>query len=267
MAFKKAPHGTTRQVPTSGTIISGKPDAIFLRNKYQTELDNAHASIVNMVHYIEDENKELKEVYNRAQGLKRDIEAHEKERANLYDSLGNLLNKETDFEKKMWETTQKGRKVKSVTIKQKFKDSDIEEMRYDSMLEYLKQYPEYASKSTFKKITEKIDEKEREIRFAKKSYHYAVSRYNHLLSLFEKNLTKADDKFVAYDKVLQEGEKKLSETRYRKSMFYKLASEKTKAEVNLDTLQHRVEQFRHTLDIIKREHSQNKSREFVEMEY
>ena len=66
---------------------------------------------------------------------------------------------------------------------------------------------------------------------------------------------------------MKEGEEKLAKTRYRKSIFYKLATEKTKAETNLDTLTHRPEQFMNTLKILKREHSETKGKSFKEMEY
>lgn len=267
MKYGRVPFNTTKQIPEKGNIISGRKDAIFLRNKYQTELDNAHASIVNMVHRIEESNARLKEQYNYAQSVKRNIEAHEEERNSLYETLENLLKRETDFESKMWKDTQKGRKVKSVTIKQKFNESDIDEMKYDSMLEYLKQYPEYASKASFRKIIDKIEEKEREIRREKQQYNQSVSKYNYFLSLFEKDIQKSEDKFAAYDKILSEAKKKIGETRYIKSVFYKFASEKTKAEVNVDMLHHRVEQFKNTLNIIKSELSENKRRKFVEMNY
>jgi len=269
MTFKHVEFDTTPQYEPRGISgrVTGYNDAVFLRNKYQKELDNAHAAAVNMIHYVEDQNSELKSQYNYALGLKRDIGAHEEERAKSYDALGNLLTKETNFEDKMWQTTQKGRKVKSVTIKQKFKDSDIDEMRYDSMMEYLKQYPEYASKSSFRKILDKIEEKEREIRHSKQKYNDAVSKYNYLLSDFHKHIQKSDDKVKAYHKIYEEGKQKLERTRYRQSVFYRLASEETRAKVELNILTHRMDQFRNTLDIIKKEHAEHQEKTFKEMEY
>jgi hypothetical protein len=268
MGFERIPFNTTKTIqPKGSNLLTGRPDAIFLRNKYQKELDNAWASVVNMVHYVEEESQKLRDAYSRAQGLKQDIKAHEAERSDLYESLGNLLTKETNFEDKMWQTTQKGRKVKSVTVKQNIKESDVDEMRFDSMMDYIKQYPEYSSKSSFKKILDKIDQKEGEIRQAKKMYNDAVSKYNYYLSFFEKHIQKAEDKFVAYDNLLKEGKDKLDNCRYRKSMFYKMASEEVKAEVNLDIINHRVDQFKNTLEILKGEFVQNQRKTFVEMEY
>jgi hypothetical protein len=50
------------------------------------------------------------------------------------------------------ETSQKGKKTTKVTIKPRIKDSDIDDFRINAMQEYLTKYPEYASKSSFRKI-------------------------------------------------------------------------------------------------------------------
>ena len=176
-----------------------------------------------------------------------------------------MLNKETNFEEKMWGKTQAGRKVKSITLKQKFNDSDIDEMKFDSMMDYIKQYPDYASKSTFRKILDKIEEKEREIRKETEYYNRSIADYNFKLSAFEVLITKADDKFQAYDAIKKEGEKRLSELRYNTSFLNIFRSEQKKAEANLDLLSHRVDQFKNTLSIIKAEHSETSRKKFTEI--
>ena len=238
-----------------------------MKNRYQDALDKTWDAIVNMVHFVDTKNSELKELFSKVPGIKKNIEAHQRERADLYTSLNNVLSKETDFEDKMWKTTQKGRKVKSMTIKQKFKDSDVDEMRYDSMLEYLKQYPEYASKSTFRKILDKIEQKESDIRKETEKYNQMVSDYNFRLNNIEKDIQKADSKFKAYRDIKKEAEQKLSDARYNKSVLNKFRSEQAKTEATLDLLHHRIEQFQNNLELIKSEHSQNKRKMFVDMEY
>lgn len=268
MGTERIPVNTTKMIPSKGNnILTGRPDAIFLRNKFQMEIDNSWAEVVNNVNYVEEESQKLHDDFNRAQGLKQDIKAHEAERADLYESFGNLLTKETNFEDKMWQTAQKGRNVKSINVKQNIKESDVEEMHFDTMRDYIKQYPEYTSKSSFKKILDKIEQKDGEIRQVKKMYNDAVSNYNSNLPFFEKQIQKAQDKFVAYDNVLKEGKEKLDSCRYRNSIFYKIASEDVKAEVNIDVLNHRVEQFRNTLEILKGEFVQIQRKTFVEMEF
>lgn len=269
MGFKRVPYNQTwvHEENGLGGKISGFNDAVFLRNTYQSELDNANAALVNMVHHLEEESKRLKGYFNAAPGIKKNIEALQQERHDLYSSLDNLLKNETNFEKEMWKTTQEGQKANTINIRQKFKDSDVDEMRYDSMLQYLKKYPEYASKSSYTDLQKRIADKEREIVKEKKRYHEAVSNFNFNLSLFQKNIQKAKDKFAAYDRIFTEGSQKIKQCRYYNSLFYRYASEKTKAMVNIDNLSHRVDQFRHTLEIIENELSQYEGKKFVEMEY
>lgn len=257
----------TKEIEPKGTIFTGRKDAIFLKNRYQKEVDNSWAEIVNMVHYIELKSKKLKESYNKSLGLKQDIGAYKSERNELYDNLSNLLTKETNFEDKMWQTTQKGRKVNSITVKQKFSESDVDEMRFDSMKDYLKQYPEYTSKARFKRILENIENKEADIRKVKKRYNESVSKYNYLLSFFEKHIQKAKDKIKRYKELLKEANRKIDDGRYKRSIFYKFASEETKAEVEIDTLSHRLSQFENTLDIIQSDFKDYKRKTFVEMDY
>lgn len=166
MPYERGKFNTTIPVPNKRGFINtiiGVNDTIFLKNRYQLALDNAHVAVMDQVHYMEENSDNAKEKLNKARGLQRNIEAHSIERVNLYEILNNLLNKETDFEKSMWNITQKNRKVASVNIKQKFDESDIDEIKFDSMLEYLKQYPTYTSKTSFKDILDKIKEKEAEL--------------------------------------------------------------------------------------------------------
>lgn len=94
-----------------------------------------------------------------------------------------------------------------------------------------------------------------------------MSEYNAEISKWEDEITKADDKIFEYNRILEEGKNKITTTRYLKSIFYKLTSEKTKQEVNLDTLSHRVRQFQNTLGVIKNQYSEYKKTMLVEMNY
>jgi len=266
IAFKTNKFNTTEHHEPKGAL-TGKKDAMFLRNQYQTEIDNAHTALVNMVHYLESKNTDLKSAYNYAQGQKRDVQSHETERANLYETLGNMLTKETNFEKTMWQSTIKNQKINKLTIKQKFKDSDIDEIKYNSMQEYLKQYPEYASKSSFKTVLGNIEKKEKDIRECKQNYNNAVSKYNFLHSDIENHIIKATHNLKSYKDILKEGKVKLSDTRYNKSIFFKFASEETKSKVTLNTLQHRADKFEEVLETIKKGLTKNEDKTFKEMDY
>jgi len=52
---RPVPRNNTKRIEGEDSVlgkISGRSDAVFLRNKYQTELDNANAAIINHVHYL-----------------------------------------------------------------------------------------------------------------------------------------------------------------------------------------------------------------------
>lgn len=275
MGFKRVPINENRKIISSEDnflgIITGKNDAKFIRNQYQIELDNANAAIVNIVHYIEEGMKKLNGAYDNSQRLKKNIEAHFEERKMLYESLENLLSNEKCHEKEMWFETLKSRiqevKDKDITVIQKNKDTDIESMNVGSSLDYPIAYPDSKIKQRYEKILKDIEWKERELRKEKEKYNNAVSKYNYYLSFFEKHIKKAEDKFAVYNTIFKEGKQKLTNCRYYQSIYYKLSSEKSKSEVTLDTLSHRVEQFKNTLEIIKRELSQYRGKTFVEMQY
>jgi len=247
--------------------ITGRTDAVNFKNKYQKELDNTWDGIVTFIHKLEELNRQLKYLYAKIPAAKKNIDAHEEEKDELFTSLHNLLKKETDFEERMWKTTQKNRNIRSINIKQKFTESDVEQITNDSMLDYLKQYPEYASKSSFKQNLEKINEKEKEIRIEKEKYGELVSDYNSMLNTFETLIKKAEDKFDAYYKIKKEGETRLVNLRYNKSALNALRTETDKEEVKLDLLNHRPDQFKNTLEIIKSEFANAQRKSFVEMPY
>lgn len=255
------------------SILTGSSDARFIKSQAQPQLDKYDREVINDVHNLEGNYKMVSAAYNSAQGYKRDIEVHEKEREQAYDALGNLLNKETNFEKVLWDETSsmykeiaKSQNAKSLRIKQKNVDSDPE-MRFSSMMRYLDKYPEYQSKSSFKKVLDKIEEKEREIRYSKHKYHDAVTKYNTVLSDFMILFGVAENKIDAYHELLKTTNEKLQKLRYNKGLFAKFASERKKAELNIELTQHRLPQFEKRLKGIKDELSQYKSKKFVELDY
>jgi len=266
MAGKK--QKTVEHRPSILGRLTGKDDAMFLKNQYQEILDERLDEIQEYTRYLEVKSGELKDVWAKIPAVKKNIEAHEKERAQLYSSLENILTKETDFEHKMWQTTQKGRKVKSITVKNKFKDSDVDEMRYDSMMDYLEQYPKYHSKSSITEIVSNIKQKESDIRKETEKYNALISDYNFRINTFEKDIQKGEDKFDAYNKVRKEGEDKVNNAGYNKGFLRPFQTEQEKAASTLDLFDHqRIDQYKNTISRIKGEFFSDKKKVFTDMEY
>ena len=233
--------------------LTGKNDAIFVKERYQNAINEAHRVVKKKVEFLYKMNHKLKWPMSEIERLKKDMNADKEERSDLFSSLQNLLTKETNFEEKMWGTTQKGKKVKSITINQKFKDSDIEEARYDAMMDYIKKYPEYASKSSFSNLLNKITEIEKGIKKTKKEYHKAISDAKRETAYFPRNIMEAKNKVKAYKDKLTEGKEKLWGMRYLKSMLFRISSEENKLGVTLDILNHKMDQYVDTIHKIEEE--------------
>lgn len=273
MAFKRADFNATEQVAEKG-LITGRRNTAFLRNRYQTELDNANAAVVDMVHYCEEQSSELKKAFNKAEGIKANIAIHKKERGNAYEALNNLLKKEIDFEGfmnketlSMYKEVSKNQSAKGINVKQRMINSD-NEIYTAGMMKYLDKHPDIGAKSSIHKIQDRIIEEDKRVSEYETDAKKAVSAYHDLLQEFKIWIQKAKDKIKEYHRILEEGQKKIDETRYKKGVIYKVfTSERRKQEVNLDTIKHRMPQFENTLKIIEEELSAYEGRKFKEVEY
>ncbi|MDP2924777.1 MAG: hypothetical protein Q8N99_00230 [Nanoarchaeota archaeon] len=228
--------------------VTGKQDAIAIKDEYQKALDYAHEKVKSNVKHLYEMNHKLKYAKADAKKFKDNMVADEEEKVKLYESLGNLLNKETNFEKEMMQTSQKGKKATTIKIKNK----DVDDVNI-AMRDYLDKYPEYATKSSFKRILDRISEIEEGIKNTKKKYNEQVSIVLRELEYFPRVIMESEDKINVFRKQLKEGTEKLNNMRYLRSMFYKLASEKERMKVNIHTLYYRIDEFEKTIQQLKKE--------------
>lgn len=228
--------------------VTGKQDAIAIKEEYQKALDYAHEKVKSNIKHLYEMNHKLKYAKADAKKFKDDMVADEEEKAKLYESLGNLLNKETDFEKEMMKTSQKGKKATTIKVKNK----DVEDVNV-AMREYLDKYPEHATAPRFKSILEDIRRIEDGIKNTKKKYNEQVSIVLRELEYFPRVIMECEDKIEVFRKQLKEGTDKLNKMRYLKSVFYKLSSEQEKMKVNIHTLYYRIDEFEKTLQQLKKE--------------
>jgi len=243
--------------------VTGKKDAIAVKAEYQKALDYAHEKIRSNVKHLYEMNHKLKYALADAQKFKKNITADEEEKIELYTELNNLLKRETDFEKTMMQTSQKGKKSSIVKISPKFKD--VDDVRFNAMQDYLDKYPEYASKPTFKRILDRISEIEAGIKATKKNYNEQVSIVLRELAYFPRVIMEAEDKINRFQDTLKEATEKLKNMRYLKSPFYKLSSEKEKMKVNINLLYYRVEEYENTIKKLKEEVEKTKRQDLEEV--
>ncbi len=235
-----------------GERLTGKGDMIFIRDRYQSLLDNNYLKANKTIEYLKRVSDNAKERQKIAESLKKNIDAHMKERDRAHTNLQNLLNKEEKYEDKMLDKTLKGMKAKGqVTVKQKMKDVDIDTMQYGSVEQYKRLYPHFGEE-IFEKIGE-VNKKEKEIREVQEAYNKEVSNYNYQLEIADKNILAVKDTLKVYERAKKNGDTELKSCPYYNSIFYKkLASIKEKTLLNLDTTKHDIEGLEHQLDKIEK---------------
>ncbi|HOW29509.1 MAG TPA: LemA family protein [archaeon] len=247
--------------------ITGKKDAMAIKEEYQNALNYAHEDVKKKVSWLFMMNHKLKDNLAAIQKLKKDIIADEDEKHALYTNLFNLLKDEKNFEKEMLVTSKKATNKTKVIIKPKFKDTDIDDVKINAMQEYLDKYPEYATKSSFKKILDKIEDVEKGIKDTKKKYNFHISEVLKELSYWPRNIMEAENKIKRFKEQLKEGQERLKNMRYHKGIFYKLADEKEKMKVNIHTLYYRIEEFEDTVKKLKEEAEKAKKQDLETMDY
>ncbi len=232
--------------------LTGIDDMIFIRDRYQSLLDNNYLKANKTIEYLKQVSDNAKERQKIAESLKKNIDAHMKEKDRAHTNLQNLLNKEEKYEDKMLDKTLKGMKAKGrVTLKQKMKDVDIDTMQYGSVEQYKRLYPHYG-KEIFEKIGE-VNKKDKEIREVQEAYNKEASNYNYQLEIADKNILAVKDIFRVYETKKRQGDAELKACPYYNSIFYKkLASIKEKTLLNLDTTKHDIEGLEHQLSKIEK---------------
>ena len=275
MTYKKVEFNTTRKTKEDRSIIggiTGHRDAAFLRNKYQTELDNANAALINMVHHVEAENRrKALDYYHDAKALREDLKAHLAERDSLSQRLDALLEKELGQEYKLWKESPQGLRINTTEgLTSQVSQAGmgvVGNISPTPILKYLERYPTLSSQPRFSEIVSNIKDKEKEIRKKAESYNRAVSGFNHELPFYEKNIQKCQDNFDRYHKILEEGASKIQNCRYVKGFLFRMLPEDKKAEILLDTLPHTIEKWKNMIALFQEDLSQYQKQPFGELPY
>ena len=248
-------------------FFTKKQDAIAIKEKYQKALDYSHKEVENKIHWLYKMNHKLKDNLALVQRYKKDSLADEEEKAGLYATLNNLLVKETNFEKEMLKTSQKGKKNTKVIVKPKIKDSDVDSFRINAVQEYMDKYPEYASKSSFKKILDKITEVEKGIKDTKKKYNQAISEVLRELSYWPRNIIEAEDLIKRFKKQMEEAELKLKENGFEKTLRFKFSSFKEKQKSTIHKLYYKIGEMENIIKKFQEEVTKAKRQDLEDMEY
>jgi CBS domain-containing protein len=241
-------------------------DPDFWKELFQKELDTRwhifDANLENLNIQWENFKKIHMEVAETESGLR----AYEREWDKSLTSLGNLLNKNAVHEKMMWDTTQKNRKVKGLKVNQKFRDSDVDEIRFNNMIDYIKQYPELQAQRTIDRSVDNVRDKRSEVLSAQKAYDGKIKETNTYLNTAKSKLQKVEHQLDSFETIKTEGEKKIKEEQSKLSFKIRsalmTAAEKESLKLFLFEFDRKIEESRDQLKLMRDDLKEYEKREF-----
>ncbi len=156
-------------------------------------------------------------------------------------------------------------------VKQRMIRSSVDEMNFNSMMDYIKQYPELQSSEIIEEAKQEADEKRKEIISSQKEIDKTISGYNFLLDTFEKLTTKAEKYLNEFEAYIKESEEKVNNSPYNKSRIWgkvlTTAYEREATRLELLPYKGKLEDRKSDLKRVKDELSDYKGKHFVEMEH
>ncbi|MHB8102213.1 MAG: hypothetical protein ACYDEF_08570 [Methanosarcina sp.] len=246
--YKRIDLNTTRQIESGGILgrLTGKNDLIFLRNKWQTELDNSWAALMNMAHYIEESNDSNQTIctLNQRNELKQKIKSIEEERDSVYSKMFTCIQQDKDYSEKMWRIHQEMHTSSPKTAGNYSTSLDNINVTNEAIRKYVERYP----KVEFKNDIQYIKDKESEIKRAKTLYHQNISLLRDYFEQFKLELLKLESKYNAYLQVYEEGKRHIESCKFNQSFLYGLMTAEQKQTLRLDTTTHRLLQVENTTE-------------------
>ena len=182
-------------------------------------------------------------------------------------SLGNLINKNTSHERVMWTETLKGRKIGGLKVRQKFNESDIDEIRFNNMMDYIKQYPELQAQKTIDKAVDAVREKRNEILNEEKTLREKIKNTNVYLNTAKSKILRVEHKLKAFETIEKAGAKKLHELENKLSAkilsVLKTAAEKESLHLFLFEYDRKIGDCKEQLKLIRQDLKDYQNEKFV----
>lgn len=245
--FKKLNFNQTEQIKQGGLFgrLTGRNDLIYLRNKYQTEVDNSWAALMNMAHYLETNNDTIQTIvlYNDLVATLGQVKDMERKARISYDKIFNCIKLDQDYSERMWKIHQEMYKVTSsgtVNVSTSFENINVS---HEAVRKYVERYPRVEIRND----VNEIKNIENEIVAKKNSFRKNKALLRDYFEQFKLELIKCESKLDAYNKVLNEGKLKITECRFKNSFLYSLMTAEDKAALEIDTLKHRIDQVERTI--------------------
>ncbi|MDQ1280057.1 MAG: hypothetical protein QG670_1319 [Thermoproteota archaeon] len=245
--YARMEFNTTPQIKQGGLLsrLSGKNDAIFVRNKWQTEIDNAWVDLMNMAHYLETCEDSVQTIirYNDLARFRGEIHDTNVKRKKLYENVFKYIQQDQAYSERMWRIHQEMYKSTQSVSGNYSTSLDNINITREEVKKYVEMYPSIEVKSDI----QLIKTIETEINQKKARYRQNIALLRDYFEQFKLELIKCESKYDAYKTLLNNGRCEIGQCRFKGSMWYSILTEQQKAELRIDTLKHRIDQVERTL--------------------
>jgi hypothetical protein len=238
---------TTKQVKAGGIVsrLTGKNDLIFLRNRWQTEIDNAWVALWNMSHYLETCEDSVQTIirYNDLAKLRGEIQDANVKRERMYTNVFKYIQKDQEYSERMWRIHQDMYKSSPSRSANNSTSLNNINVTREEIKKYVSMYPQVEIKNDI----QMIKDLENSIMKKKSEYRNNVAILRDYFEQFKLELIKCESKYTTYNKLLDEGKSIINGNRFKDSLFYTMMTAEQKHELGIDTIKHRVDQVEQTL--------------------
>ena len=241
MVYKRIPHNKTKYIEMGGILskLTGRNNAIYIKNHWQRTIDNDWASLMNMAHYIEQCTDSIQTIV-RFNAISKDrgiIHDTNIKRRDLYAKIESAIKGDQQYSERM--------------LKIQFNDSktvnnyNSENMSVSSgdIQKYVESYPHIEIKNDM----ELIRSMEQDINYKKTKYRENISSLRDYFEQFKLELIKLKSKNERYKTDLEEGNNIINGDAYLNSVFYKYSSNENKYLLKLSTERHSHGQVLNTI--------------------
>jgi hypothetical protein len=236
--------------------ITGRTDVIFLKNKYQSLIDDKLIEVWNFIHRMEDNevgvNWADKEVKSRRAVIKTLIDDENLKLSQLEHTLENAR----DDDKHSWDKTtdvlkEGAKSPTNVYSSRGLFETGVGPIINTPHLQFPARYQDGPMKNQENQLSFDIKNIRDRIIYEKQKYVKSVRDYDALLQTFAKDLIKVDEDLKKYQSLLDEGRKRISESRYITGIFYLFSSQENKMSLELDVTRHDVSKAKLAIDGLK----------------
>lgn len=241
MGYKRIPHDKTKYVEMGGILskLTGRNNAIYIKNHWQRVIDNDWASLMNMAHYIEQCTDSIQTIV-RFNAISKDrgiIHDANIKRRDLYSKIESAIKEDQLYSERMLKIQLKeGATVNNFNaVNMAVSTGDIQK--------YVESYPHIEIKNDM----ELIRSMEQDINYKKQKYRENIASLRDYFEQFKLELIKLKSKNERYKADLAEGNNVLAGDAYLNSVFYRYSSNENKCLLKLSTERHSYEQIQSTI--------------------